>query len=224
MKQINNSIKYLYNKFKNLSCTEKVGVILTGLVIFLLIVCVGYLMYKMVTLILPLLLLVGLYFLYKSDGLVQTSRKMNPEEYPIETDLVIIAESLYCVLERIGDLLNLKQPSTPEDLYVRVYACDKLLFRVRKNALDKEKKSLLSLEALERALNTELNIEFLKKYEFFKSTVEGLQIMGIVEEDFYYYLLITPINENTKSSVLKKQRQRFVLQESERESDLYDEF
>lgn len=191
--------------------------------LFVLLLGVGYFLYKTIVLIFPVLLIgVVLYFAREDDGI--HIKQKSPEQYAITDDVLIICESLQHIIGNVGGLLNLKAPSRPIDLYMGVMGGNKLLFKIPKLELEPSGKDLLTIKNIAHVLNEELQQRFVQQYSFFVTTKEGLQVLGVQEQPLYYQVLVTPINNNTRSMILEQLAFKANQPNSRQPKDLSDDF
>lgn len=212
----------IYN-FDSLSLKEKIFAVLLCICLLVLLLGVGYFLYKTIVLIFPVLLIgVVLYFAREDDGI--HIKQKAPEQYAITDDVFIICESLQHIIGNVGGLLNLKAPSRPVDLYMGIVGGNKLHFKIPKLELKPSGKDLLTIKDIAHVLNEELQQQFAQKYSFFVTTKDGLQVLGIQEQPLYYHVLITPINNNTRAMILDQLTFKDNQPESRQPKDLSDDF
>lgn len=211
------------HNFDSLSLKEKTFAVLLCICLLVLLLGVGYFLYKTIVLIFPVLLIgVLLYFAREDDGI--HIKQKSPEQYAITDDVLIICESLQHIIGNVGGLLNLKAPSRPIDLYMGVMGGNKLLFKIPKLELEPSGKDLLTIKDIAHVLNEELQQRFVQQYSFFVTTREGLQVLGVQEQPFYYQVLVTPVNNNTRSMILEQLAFKANQPNSRQPKDLSDDF
>lgn len=222
-KNLKDFIKDLYFKFKALSTKGKVLSAVLSILLMMIVLGIGYLLYKIILIVFPILI-IGLLFHWSKQDDVPQVQYLKPEQFNISADSKIISDCLARVIGNVGALLNFKEPSLPDNLYVGVLGSDKLLFKILKRDLKTSEKDMLDIKSIEHVLNEELYRQFMEYCSFFVTTKEGIQVMGVQEQTLYYQVLITPINDNTRTMILNQLASKANQPESRQPKDLSDDF